>query len=219
MSQPTSVVLPSLASPDDIVDRLGRNLNQMEALRVDAMLRDGSAIIRRYARERFTYAADDVLIIAADAGVIVLPDRPVYSVKSVIALSGAVGIPNVPITWYVFDGIDKITIPDANWAGVINLPEYWYDIGWFSNSYQVTHTHGFVDVPAEISGLLCSAIISELATPTQSATIQSEAIGAYSYSMRRRDVGGGIFAALNDFGMKQILADYRKTAGTIVTRF
>jgi hypothetical protein len=52
-----------------------------------------------------------------------------------------------------------------------------------------------------------------------SATLQSEAIGAYSYSMRRREVGGGIYAALLDFGMKDILARYRRNYGTISTRF
>jgi hypothetical protein len=66
--------------------------------------------------------------------------------------------------------------------------------------------------------MLCSAIISELSTPTQSATIQSESIGAYSYSMRRRDVGGGIYAALVDFGMKDLLGDYRKKQGTLGVR-
>jgi hypothetical protein len=60
-----------------------------------------------------------------------------------------------------------------------------------------------------------------------SATVQSEAIGAYSYSMRRnmRAASGtgsgamaGIYAALMDFGMAEALADYRTKAATIQTR-
>jgi hypothetical protein len=220
---PTVGDKPSLATPDDIVARLGRNLNQFEAARVDAMLADGSAYIRRFARNDFLYHVEDVIDIVSDTGVVVLPGRPIYSVDGVTALSGNPEIPDIPITWYVFDSIDTITIPAPWMSGVINLPAYWYNLGWFSNTIQVMYTHGEQSTPVEIKALLCSAIISELSTPTLSATIQSEAIGSYSYTMRRslsRSATGGqamagIYAALLDFGMEDILKDYRRKNGTI----
>ena len=228
MSNPTAGDLPSLATPDDIVDRLGRNLNQVEALRVDAMLRDGSAIIRRYARNSFVYVTGDTITVPADDGKFVLPGRPIHSVDSVTALSGLAGVPDFPITWFVFDGVDTVTIPAPAYSGVINLPYYMgYYLGYYSYSYAVAFTHGEVDVPAEINGMLCSAIISELATPTMSATLQSESIGAYSYSMRRSvraSANGssgpqaGMYAALIDFGMLDLLSDYRRKQGTIGVR-
>jgi hypothetical protein len=224
---PTVGDKPSLATPDDIVARLGRNMNQIEAARVDAMLQDGSAYIRRFARTDFLHHAQDVIKIVADASRFKIPGRPIYSIDGLIALSGAPGIPDIPVSWYVFDGIDTITIP-APWAsGIINLPAYWYNLGWFSNTFQLTYTHGEQSTPMEVHALLCSAIISELSTPTMSATLQSEAIGSYSYTMRRSlargSTGGqamaGIYAALLDFGMEDILRDYRRKQGTIAVSY
>jgi len=226
VTHPTDGSLPSLATPDDIVARLGRNLNQTEAARVDAMLSDGSAIIRRRARNTFMYAASDMLTIAASDGIIILPQRPIYRVISVLARSGNPAIPSIPVTWFIFDGVDTVTIPEPSHSGIINLPEFWYSVAWYSHSYDTTYEHGYHEVPADIKGLLCSAIISELSTPTQSATLQSESIGAYSYSMRRSYSGGGagggamagIYAALRDFGMEEILGDYRFKVGSIPVR-
>lgn len=222
----TQQTLPSLATPDDIVARLGRNLNQVEAARVDAMLLDGSAIIRRRARNTFMYTASDMITMSASDGIIILPGRPIYNVISVIARSGSPSVPDIPVTWFIFDGVDTVTIPEPSNSGIINLPTFWYDVAWYSHSYDTTYEHGYHDVPADIEGLLCNAIISELSTPTMSATLQSESIGAYSYSMRRSYSGGGtgggamagLYAALRDFGMDEILGDYRYKVGSIAVR-
>jgi hypothetical protein len=209
------------------VARLGRNLNQTEAARVDAMLKDGSAIIRRRARNTFMYQASDTIIMSASDGLIVLPGRPIYNILSVVARSGYPTVPDIPVTWFIFDGIDTVTIPEPSHSGIINLPTFWYTAQWYSHSYDVAYEHGYRDVPADIEGLLCSAIISELATPTQSAPLQAESIGAYSYTMRRNLSAGssgsspamaGIYAALRDFGMEEIIADYRMKAGSIPVR-
>lgn len=210
--------LPTLATPDDIVDRLGRNLNQVEAARIDALLRDGSAIIRRYCRNDFTYEEHATQTFNADAGVIVLPNRPVWTVESVTWKSGNVSmILDFPVFWYIFDGIDTITIPSPYESGIINLPYMWYLTAWYSDSFEIVYTYGYHDVPAEVTAVLCTAIISELATPTMSATLASESIGAYSYSMRRTS-GAGLQAALVDAGMKTTLSDFRADAGTIRLR-
>lgn len=227
MTHPTDGSLPSLATPDDIVARLGRNLNQVEAVRVDSMLKDGSSIIRRRARNTFTYMAVDSITIVASDGILILPGRPIYAIIAVMARSGNPAIQDIPVTWFIFDGVDTVTIPEPRHSGIINLPSFWYEMSWYSHSYDVDYEHGYQEVPADIKGLLCSAIISELSTPTMSATLQSESIGAYSYSMRRSygssgGAGGGasagIYAALRDFGMDEILGDYRYKVGSIAVR-
>jgi hypothetical protein len=210
--------LPSLATPEDVVARLGRNLDQVEAARVDSMLADGSAIIRRYAREQFVYVTEDQLQIDGDAGTITLPKVPVISVDEVLAVSGNPTIPNLLITWFFFDGIKTIMVPDPRVSGIINLAAWWYNTEWSIQPFLITWTHGYLSVPPEVVAILCNAISSELSTPTMSASIQSEAIGAYSYSMRRRATYGGLYATLMDFGMEDILADYRHKTGTIATR-
>lgn len=210
--------LPALATPDDIVDRLGRNLNQVEAARVDALLRDGSAIIRRYCRQDFVFEEGATEVYVADAGEIRLSNKPVWSVDSVTWISGNPALlGNLVISWYVFDGIDKITIPGPSQSGVINLPDMWYTTSWYSDSYEVLYSYGYSNPPNEAVTVLCTAIISELSTPTMSATIASESVGAYSYSMRRTS-GAGLNAALLDAGMATALADFRRKQGTIGVR-
>jgi hypothetical protein len=193
-------------------------MNQVEAARVDAMLSDGSAIIRSYAREQFILVTEDQLNVVADAGTITIPKTPVLSVDGVLAVSGNPSIPNLPITWYFFDGIQTITVPDPRVSGIINLADWWYDNEWSIQPFVLSWTHGFPTTPPEVTAILCQAIISELSTPTMSASLQSEAIGAYSYSMRRRATNGGLYATLLDFGMQDLLSDFRHKQGTIQTR-
>jgi hypothetical protein len=211
--------LPSLATPDDIVARLGRNLNQVEMARVNALLADGSAIIRRYCREDFVFYPADTVKLVADGGIINMGLwEPIASIDSVIALSGVEGIPDIPVTWFNFDHVDKIYITSPAYSGIINIPEYWYEeTFWWGSSFEVGGSHGYQTTPDDVMAVLCTAIISELSTPTMSATLMSESIGAYSYSMRRTS-GAGLNAALLDAGMKTALADYRQTTGTLKVR-
>jgi hypothetical protein len=209
--------LPPLATADDIVDRLGRNLNQVESARITALLADGSAIIRRYAREDFVFYDSDTITLVSDGGIIKLPWKPIASIDSVTAHSGMPSIPDIPVTWYIFDGVDTVTVPSPWHSGIINLPEFWYEYNWWTESYTVVGSHGYVDCPAEVTAVLCTAIVSELSTPTMSATLASESIGPYSYSMRRTS-GAGLQAALMDAGLKTVLADFRQSHGTIKIR-
>lgn len=214
----TSPSLPSLATPDDIVARLGRSLNQVEMARVDAMLADGSAIIRRYCREDFTWHAADVIKIVGDGNLIKVPWRPIASIDEVLALSGSPGIPDIVVTWFHFDDVDEITVMNPRHSGIINLPEMWYEeTFWWGGTFRITGGHGYQQTPGDVKAVLCTAITSELSTPTMSATLASESIGAYSYAMRRTS-GAGLSAALQDAGMKTVLSDYRQMAGTIKVR-
>ena len=209
--------------------RLGRNLNQTEAARVDTLLKDGSAIIRRFARSSFMQVSKYTMTVRADAGIIVVPKLPVISIDGLVAKSGISGVPDIPVVWYRFDGISEILVPAPAYSGVINLPAYWYQTIWTRQSFDLTWSFGYSATPPEVEALLCNSIISELATPTMSATLQSEVIGAYSYSMRRNmsrssSTSGappmaGLYATLMDFGMQSLLADYRRSHGTIGVRF
>jgi hypothetical protein len=198
------------------VARLGRTLLAPEAARIEALLDDGSAHIRRYCRRSFTELKDDTLELRADNGVIKLPGRPISSVKSVTAIGIAPGVPDIGIFWFVFDGIDEIAVPEPIQSGIINLPAIWYDLDWFSTTFRVVFSHGDSATPPEVVAVLCSAVISELVSPTQASGLASETVGAYSYSMRR--ASGGIKAALTDAGMELSLSDFRTKTGTISVR-
>lgn len=214
----TPPTLPGLVTDDDIVARLGRALNPVESARTDAMIQDGSAIIRRFCREDFVWYDADVIKIVGDGNLIKVPWKPIASIDEVLALSGSPGIPDIAVTWFHFDDVDEITVMNPRASGIINLPEEWYEeTFWYGGSFQITGAHGYQQTPDDVVAVLCTAITSELSTPTQSATLASESIGAYSYAMRRTS-GAGLAAALLDAGMKTVLADYRQMTGTLKAR-
>lgn len=205
--------LAPLASPSDVEARLGRALNQTENARIDALLADGSAHIRRYCMRDFALSTDDVRVLKASHGAIKLPGRPIVSVSQVVAIGGAPGIPDINVFWYVFDGYDEIVVPEPAQSGVINLAEFWYDEQWYNVTFRVKYTHGEADVPDDVVAVLCSAVISMLVAPTMVGGLASETLGTYSYSMHRT-AGSGMLAELTVAGLPS-LAPYRPKHGTI----
>lgn len=205
--------LAPLASPADVAERLGRALNQVESARIDALLADGSAHIRRYCMRDFALSTNDVRVLKASHGTIKLPGRPIVSVTSVIAIGGAPGVPDVNVFWHVFDGYDEVTVPEPAQSGIINLAEFWYDTEWFTNTFRVTYSHGENVVPDDVVAVLCSAVISMLVAPTMVGGLASETLGTYSYSMHRT-AGSGMLAELTVAGLPS-LAPYRPKHGTI----
>lgn len=198
--------LPNLATTEDIVARLGRNLTPVESARVEALLADGSAFIRRYCRRDFLPHIDFAADLQESGGEILLPQWPVIKIKRVV-LPGPVGI---NVTWWRFVPPRKLIIPTPEQSGIINLPEledYWGGL------FHVVWDYGFDETPDEVVAVICSAIISELSTPTMSGMVASESVGAYSYSMRRSS-GAGLNAAIIDAGMAT-LNDFRVKQGTI----
>jgi hypothetical protein len=204
--------LPPLATVDDLTARLGRDLTSIEASRAGALLLDASRLIRRYCKRDFLYHEDDILILRADGGEIKIPSRPVISVASVIAISGREDVPDIPVTWYTFDEIDKITIMDATASGVINLPEAWYMYWTSPGTFQVTVTHGYTSYPEDVNSVCANSVISVLTAPSQASGVIGETFGPYSYRVVRS--GGGVKVALSEDDM-DALSDYRPKYGTI----
>lgn len=205
--------LPPLATVDDLTARLGRPLSAAESSRVDALLRDSSALIRRYCRRDFLYHEGDVKTLKADGSEIRLPGRPVENVNSVTAISGNPTIPDMPVIWFVFDKIDKITVVDAAASGIINLPESWFTgAGAFPGTFDVDYDHGFREYPDEVVSVCANSVISVLTAPTMASGVIGETVGAYSYRLIR--AGAGIQVALTQSD-EAALNDFRDRYGTI----
>ena len=77
--------LPPLASVDDVASRLGRDLSQQEAIRLEPLLADASAQVRRYCRRDFLQHDAEEQVLYGHDSEILLPGRPVVSVQSVTA--------------------------------------------------------------------------------------------------------------------------------------
>lgn len=204
--------LPTLAVPDDIALRLGRDLTDAESIRVPALLADASAQIRRYCRRDFLLHTDESAILYGHDSIILLPQYPVQSVSSVVAIGGGMGLPNVPIPWYTFDGVRKIRIDPGH--GIINLPEIWWTSDLYPGTFEIVYSYGYETVPDDVVMVCANAALSVLTAPTMAAGLIGETIGPYSYRLERS--GGGVAVALNA-GDLAALADYRVKTGTIMT--
>lgn len=204
--------LTPLATADDIAARLGRDLTDAEELRAPALLGDASAQIRRYCRRDFLLHADESVTLFGHDSLILLPQYPVQSVTSVTAIGGGMGLPNVPIPWYSFDGIRTIRIDPGH--GIINLPEVWWTSSLYPGTFEIVYSYGYTTVPDDVVMVCANAALSVLTAPTLAAGVIGETIGPYSYRLERS--GGGVAVALTQ-GDLAALKDYRITSGTIMT--
>jgi hypothetical protein len=206
--------LPPLATADDVAARMSRPLADAELPRVAALLQDASAQVRRYCRRDFLLHAGDTQILRGTDSEIQLPDKTTTAVHSVVMIGGGAGLPDFPVTWFTFDGIDRVRIDPGRW--IINLPEAWSDRDdVYPGTYRVTRDYGYPVVPDEVIAVVATATIGVLTAPNQAAGLIGETIGPYSYRLERG--GGGTGVALTQADLAS-LSDFRNTAGTIQTR-
>jgi hypothetical protein len=205
--------LPPLASVDDVASRLGRDVTEQEAIRLSPLLADASAQVRRYCRRDFLMHTAETQILYGHDSEIWLPGRPVVSVQSVVLDGGGTFLPDIPVPWFTFDGVQTIRLSPG--AGIINLPEAWADSDSYPGTYKVTYTWGDAEVPDDVVMVAANAALSVLTAPTAAAGVVSESIGPYSYRLERG--GGGVAVALSQADLAQ-LKDYRGGVRTLQAR-
>jgi hypothetical protein len=157
-----------LATPDDIEARLGRPLTLDEESRVDSLLADASANVRRVSTQMFTLVADDeVTLRRGRHGKVRLPQRPVVSVTSVEDINGN------DVAYRRVNEVLNLNVWPLN---SFEIEPYRYGP---PDEVVVTYTHGG-DVPDQIVGVVCSVVARALGqTPTEAGVIQ-ESIDGYS---------------------------------------
>jgi hypothetical protein len=202
----------ALATTDDIKARLGRDLSEAEAARVDALLADASAMVRAYTGQDFAVTDDDQITLRGQGGAVRLPQRPVTAVASVVAIGGD-GAPDVTLVDWIWDGVDQVRIGEGSY--IINLPAVWWDDDGYPGTYRVTYSHGFEDVPADVVAVVCGMVMRTLTAPTMAGGVQSETIGPYSY---RLDAAGTGLSVMMSQGDRDALKRYRRTDGMISVR-
>jgi hypothetical protein len=155
-----------LATPLDVAARLGRDLTQAELLRLPALLQDASAKVRNYTGRTFTQAETTVRL-RVNNGRVKLPQRPVVSITSVKMLNrdGTVG---TTLAGWFWDGLAEIAT--ASPSQIANGP-------WFPNDryriVEVTYTHGYSTVPADVLAVVCSIATRALGRKPEDAGLTS----------------------------------------------
>jgi hypothetical protein len=173
--------MDALASPDDLLARLGREFSDSEGARVSALLDDVSATVRAYTGQQFTLDTTTERVRVRN-GSITLPQRPVVSVDAVADTSGN----DIEFTYVMGDRMQVSgQVPDA-WSYVP------YRDG--LQAVDVTYAHGYETVPADIVAVVCQIAARALGRAADEAGMTQESIEGYSYSI-------GAAAAAGPMGM------------------
>ena len=205
--------LAPLATADDIASRLGRDLTITEAIRAAVLLQDASALIRRHCRPNdfLPHVNETLPALRADGWSIKLPVPDATDVASVTAIGAPdLGLPDLAIPWFVFDGIDTVKIAPS--TAIINLPEVWFTDPAYPGTFSVVASWGPAEIPDEVVSVCANAALGVLMAPTMATGVIGETIGPYSWRAER--TGGGTVVALTQADLA-ILDDFRQTENTV----
>lgn len=178
----------ALATVQDLEARLGRTLSPTEATRAETLLGDASAMVRSYTRQSFIAVTDDEIVLRPVGTELRLPQRPVTDVTKVVAVGGAPGIPDIPLAGWTWDGIDIVDIAGLDSNIWVSLPAWWEDYGSGPNTYRVTYSHGYDQVPPEVVAVVAGMVNRTLAAASPVEGMVSERVGQYNYQLQQ---GGG----------------------------
>ncbi len=184
-------------------------LSPDQQARAEILLDRAANRIRAYTGQ--TFDLDTTTDVLRSLGSIVkLPQLPVVSVDAV-QMMDYLGH-RYPVPVFGFDGIDRIDL--ATYGVVLNLPEVVLslDAVW-GGSVEVTYTHGYVVVPAEIVDLNAELVARVYNSPAGEQTgIRSQGVGPYSVGYDPA-TGGGVFSLTPDD--KAVLDRYRIFGATV----
>ena len=204
-----------LATLDDLEEYV--TLTSAQRSRAPALLRNASAQIRRFCRQDFDLVADDTVVLRPIGTKLRLPQRPVTSVTSVVAV-GSNGIPDFTLAGWTFDGIDIVNIAGLDSNTFVSFPAWWEDYNVDINTYRVRYGHGYEITPDDIKGKVCQMVNRVLTADTQVEGVTQETIGQYSRQWQQATGSTGVTTVLTRADRQDLIDwGYRRTAGTIQT--
>lgn len=188
-----------LVSLEDVECRMGRTLTATEEDRLACLIADASAAVRAYTGQHFSVATTTARI-KVKGGVIRLPQRPVTAVSALANTTGTALL----FTW---DAGAQVwlssSLPLANGPTCSGrLPQY----------VDVTYTHGYDTIPADVVAVVAQMAGRALGTTPAEGGVQSESIGGYNYSLGSAAAAGGIGMLPAE---RAVLDRYKTPAGPI----
>ncbi len=193
----------ALATPADVVARLGRSLTDTEAQRVDALLVDASAAVRNYTGQQFT-AGTSTVTVTPQRGIVSLPQRPVTDVTTIEDTDSN----DVTFTWYTGETVYLYPLGtdvqlDLNAVSPPVAP------------VTVTYTHGYAagSIPEDIVAVVCGVTLRALGrTPLESGVMQ-QSIAGYSETIGPVGAAGPVGFLAEE---KAILDRYARNVGRVL---
>ncbi|GAA2484618.1 hypothetical protein GCM10010406_21110 [Streptomyces thermolineatus] len=187
--------LPPLATAADLA---ALTQSDIPAATATVALDAASAVIRGWTRQAITRVVDETVNLrVTDAGELVLPQRPVVSVSRVRA-GGTV------LSDWTLSG-DRL-LRSGGWRRLPTAGAYPE-----TGVVEVTYTHGWEDVPAEVR-TVCLDLAA--ATVTNPGMLRTVGIDDYNRTFASESLGAGVLSNAH----KEILGAYRRRVGTVTLR-
>jgi hypothetical protein len=171
-----------LAETTDLIERLGRDLTEPEAIRAQTLLADASAAVRAAAGgQEISQATSDAYLFPHRER-IYLPQVPVTAVNTVENVIGSA----ITFTWYAGPVIY------VGWDVYLNQ----FDVEPFYFPARVplvvNYTHGYAVVPDEIVAVVCGIAARALGQPPDTSGVIQESLGGYAYTLGSAAAAGGL---------------------------
>jgi hypothetical protein len=190
-----------LATPADVVARLGRALTTTEAERLPALLADASAKVRAYTRQQLE-AGSSTVALWPERGKVRLPQRPVTDVTAVTDTEGE----DVSFTWY--EGDQLVLSSSAGTSIRLDL-----DAVAIVRPVTVAYEHGYASIPDDIVAVVCGVVLRALGRTPLDSGVQQQSIAGYSETFGAVGAAGPV-GLLNE--EKEILDAYRRRSGRVL---
>ena len=169
--------MTDLATTNDLAQVMARTLTDDEKARAKALLEVASATVRTYTWQHFTQVTETVRL-PVRGGRVRLPQKPVTAVTAVSVANGSA----IAYSWVAGQ------VVDCNPATVnaFELEPFRTRLQWVD----VTYTHGWEQVPADVRGIVCDIAAAALASPPEDSGVQTETLGPFSTSYGTNFPGG-----------------------------
>lgn len=204
--------LPPLATLEDVQARVPFTTSSAQEQITETLLVDASAKVRTYTGQTFTLVENDEQVLRPVGTLIRLPQRPVIEVASVVALGGG-QLPDIPLSGWMWDGADLINVAGIDSNVFVSMPEWWNEHAG-TNTYRVTYTHGYDEVPADVVAVVCGMVTRTLTSPSIAEGLVSERIGQYNFQMQQGVGSPGVSVRLTRAD-RDDLQRFRRTSSTI----
>lgn len=189
--------MAALAELSDLKAVMRRGLTEDDIRRSDRLFDIASERVRTFTGVHFTQATTTKRVRVRN-GRARLPQGPVSAVSAVVDVDDN----PVSFEWYGGQVVDcNPTLINAFELNLRRRAVQWVD---------VTYTHGYATIPADVVGVVCDMVAAALDSPPEEVGEQSETLGPFTRTVGSQFPGGIRLTQ----SMKDSLLPYMATAGT-----
>lgn len=201
--------MAALATITDLADRVG-TLTAAQTARAPALLADASAKVRRFCRQTFEAATDDVVVLSPVGMVLRLPQLRATEVSAVALIDGGT---DIPLTGWGWDGAELVDLTYATTVAGSTVVQQQN-----TNTYRVTYSYSPGDID-DIKAMVCAMVNRTLTAPSVVDGMVSENIGQYGYTLQQSGGSQGTSTRLTEADKRELIdSGRRRQSATVAVR-